>query len=310
MFYIPFACDKEGKRCLAPAKGSSTALLSHEDSLNKSKMYTLLKAIAGKKPRVIKEIKNASKAVVYQVDNEIIKFPKRHSTAEALRRESQILDFAQDKVDTPLPSMQCWFTNNPAHSLFYTRSSRLSGHVLSMKEFSRLPYSRKHNLFCQLSDFLIQLQNLDVGQLEKMGVPDRFGKTLPQLTGKGGFSFTAQLYNTACQRLEQWTKQGKKQEQRCLVHGDLLPTNFMVTPKAERVIGVIDFEFAAIGTPTSDFLMPQYGSDLGRFIQVYEAASGNKICHEKKQKYTLARFMAQTTSGLLTKITGKQIQRD
>jgi aminoglycoside phosphotransferase (APT) family kinase protein len=231
------------------------------------------------KPVKIAELGQGFDNTVYIVnDKYVFRFPRKEHAVQLLKIENQLLPLIVNKVNIAIPEPIFFGQATKDYKWPFTGYRHVKGDspgVLSneIRNLSAAP----------LAEFLKQLHQFPINQVEKIGVPhDRYermniGKRKEILVANIKKATEVHLIKDAQTALE-WLSTMKIEQQEfpvVLVHGDCHIRNILVN-KEGIISGIIDWGDTHLGNPAIDLsivysFLPSSGREL--FFQIYGEVS-------------------------------------
>ena len=194
----------------------------------------------------------------------VFRFAKVQPAIETLKQEIAILNHIQGKIDTPVPEPAFTAIDTDKIGDAYMGYKRIPGTPLMRETFKAIPAASKPLLAEQIAGFLKTLHSIKpldsfptrdtVDIWEDMF--DRIQKKLFPLMRQDAHEQVSGHFQSFLNSPSLFTPR--------LRHGDFGTGNILINPETYHLAGIIDFGFAGVGDPATDFagLLICYGVDF------------------------------------------------
>lgn len=246
------------------------------------KVESFLRSIRRHYPDVplspVKEIGSGQNNVILQVGSDIIfRFPRYAAGIEQLKLEVQLLSIISKYVSlkVPYPTYRVLDKNKETHA--FVGYIRIEGEPLDADGLNQIEnYADKQRIADQLSDFLMELHQIDLGHFSNCLAVNKYDpfqewRDLYDHIKKKLYPF---MTEEACRRTDRHFTDFFACEKSAaiipsIIHGDFGTSNILYDKSSHRITGIIDFGSAHVGDPAIDYaaLLASYGVDFFQLIE-------------------------------------------
>jgi aminoglycoside phosphotransferase (APT) family kinase protein len=210
----------------------------------------------------------------------VLRIGKNEAAARGFAREARLLPALAGRLPLTVPNPH-WYC--PPSRLFpfgVLGYEKLPGVTLSPE---RLAHSHYHEIARDIAHFLVALHSFPAHEATALGMPVERGVAswLASVRDRIMPTLRKRLSEAEHRRLEEWwlgvsTDSSLNSYEPALCHGDLWYENILVDEQSGRVIGVLDFENAAVGDRARDFATQLHlGPDFAQqVVAEYRKAGG------------------------------------
>ena len=244
----------------------------------------------------------------------ILKFPRSVQAQNRMHKEVRVANFLKDRL-SQVPNMSL----NPVDMggndpLVFSRAHRIEGVYLSRKAFKKLHPAVQHRLVYQIARILSEVHALPLDRVQELHLP-----AYDEVIQSARFSSNSfNIFPQACPQIADAFHQTvihailpQTTEKKCLVHLDGHPGNFIFTPDYKRVIGIVDWEMAGIGTPTTEFCAASVGA-YGRawipLMRAYEQTTGHVLDKPLLMRYMGANLVRQVSRNIVKVLNRRDVK--
>jgi len=218
--------------------------------------------------------------VVETGDGIVFRIAKNQEAANGYAREARLLPYLRPRVLIAVPDPR-WLAGPSEHFPFGVMGyPKLPGTPLSPERLARADVSR---LASDIARFLLALHRIPVEEVTALGLPGSAvcmkeldvtrDAVLPPLRDA--------LTNTEYDTVRRWWEQFLADEtmrayKPALQHGDFWHENMLVDDTSRSLLGVVDFENAAVGDPAQDVATQLHLGDAfaAQVIDAYRTLGG------------------------------------
>ncbi len=221
------------------------------------------------------------RSIVVETDDGIVfRIAKNQDAANGYAKEARLLPYLRSRVPVAVPDPQ-WYTGPSDRFPFGVMGYRtLPGAPLQPTHLAQAGLSR---LASGIAAFLLALHRIPVDEALALGLPD-FADRMAELEALRAdvlpplrATLTGQEYDAVRQWWDRFLgDEVMRQYTPVLQHGDFWYENMLVDHTPASLVGVIDFEQAAVGDPAQDFATQLHlGVDVAdRVIDAYHRLGG------------------------------------
>jgi aminoglycoside 2''-phosphotransferase len=235
---------------------------------------------------------------VETADGVVFRIARHAEAAEGHRLEAKVLALVRHVVPVAVPDPRWRVEPGPAFRFGAVGYRRLPGEPLS----AELAEQRRDEIAADLASFLVALHGIPVEEARAAGIPvrDRVATTFAALCRDVLPVLHERVSSHEYDVVRRWAADFEADDEvdrfePAVRHGDLWYGNVLVDGARGRVVGVVDWENAAIGDPASDLARQLHlGEEFaGAVLRQYATKGGrvdDALRHRMRRRWELLEF--------------------